>query len=101
MRWAATLWMRIKMLTDRKRAGERLQDELQFHLEEEIGENMARGMSVEEARFAALRAFGNPVLLREQARAIWSWNWMEQLFRDVRLSVRTLGRSRGFAVIAI
>jgi predicted permease len=101
MRWAAALWTRITMLVDRKRAGERLQDELEFHLQQQIAENMARGMSAKEARYAAVRVFGNPVLLREQARATWSWNWLEGLFRDVRFSLRTLSRSPGFAVIAI
>src|SRR5882762_2704698 len=101
MRWAAMLWVRIKMLVDRKRAGERLQDELAFHLQQQIAENIASGMSTDEARRAALRAFGNPAQLREQARATWSWNWLEGLLRDMRLSVRTLGRSPGFAVIAI
>jgi hypothetical protein len=33
-------------------------------------------MSTEEARYAALRSFGNPALLREQGRATWSWNWL-------------------------
>src|ERR1700689_1590999 len=59
------------------------------------------GISGEEARYAALRAFGNPALIREQTRAIWSWNWLESLARDLRLSLRTLGRTPGFAVIAI
>ncbi|MGO9316517.1 MAG: ADOP family duplicated permease [Terracidiphilus sp.] len=89
------------MLFARGKAAARLDDELQFHLERQIAENIAAGMSAEEARFAALRAFGNPALLREQARATWSWTWLELLLRDVRYGVRTLKRTPGFAVIAI
>jgi putative ABC transport system permease protein len=93
--------MRIEMLFGRGRAGARLDEELRYHLEEQIAENIAAGMSAEEARYAALRRFGNPALLREQARATWSWNWLESLLRDVRYGVRTLARTPGFAGIAI
>ena len=58
MRWLDQLRMRFAMLLGRKRADKRLNDELSFHLEEQIAENRAAGMSAEEARLAALRAFG-------------------------------------------
>lgn len=101
MRWLAQLRMRIEMLFQRGKAGARLDEELRFHLEQQIAENIAAGMNAEEARFAALRAFGNPALLREQARATWNWTWLELLMRDVRYGVRTLARTPGFAAIAI
>jgi putative ABC transport system permease protein len=101
MRWIAQLRMRIQMLFQRVQAGARLDDELQFHLERQIAENLAAGMSAEEARYAALRSFGNPALLRDQARATWSWTWLELLLRDVRYGARTLKRTPGFAAIAI
>jgi putative ABC transport system permease protein len=101
MRWLTQLRMQIQMLFQRGKAGARLDEELRFHLEQQIAENIAAGMSAEEARFAALRAFGNPALLREQARATWSWTWLELLMRDVRYGVRTLARTPGFTAIAI
>jgi predicted permease len=78
-----------------------LERELQSDLELEEEEQRERGLSPEEARYAALRAFGNPVLVREQTRAIWSWNWLESLARDLRLSLRALRRTPGFTVIAV
>src|SRR5882762_6530337 len=75
--------------------------ELQSDLELEEEEQREHGVPPEEARYAALRAFGNPTLIREQTRAIWSWNWLESLARDLRFSLRTLRRTPGFTVIAI
>jgi putative ABC transport system permease protein len=89
------------MLFTRSESGMRLDDELQDHIQRQVEENRSRGMSAEEARFAALREFGNPTLIREQTRGTWSWNWLEVLLRDVRYGVRTLSRSRGFSLIAI
>src|ERR1700728_3643573 len=74
-----------------------LERELRSDLELEEEEQREGGISGEEARYAGLRAFGNPALIREQTRATWSWNWLESLARDLRLSLRTLGRTPGFA----
>ena len=43
MRWLHQLLMQCNMLLRRDRAGERLQDELQFHLDQQIAENLAAG----------------------------------------------------------
>ncbi len=75
--------------------------ELQSDLELEEEEQRELGLSPEEARQAALRAFGNPALIRDQTRMFWSWNWLEALARDARISIRTLLRSPGFSLIAI
>src|SRR5882762_547823 len=75
--------------------------ELQSDLELEEEEQREHGVPPEEARYAALRAFGNPTLIREQTRAVWSWSWIESLARDLRFSLRTLRRTPGFTVIAI
>ncbi len=86
MRWVHRLMMRVQMLLRRGKAGAQLDEELRFHLDRQIAENLAAGMSSDEARSAALRAFGNPALLREQARATWSWSGLEQFLRDLRIA---------------
>ena len=101
MRWWDRLRMRVRMLLGRGAEGARLDEELRFHLERQIAENLAAGMSAEEARCAALRMFGNPVLVREEAHATWSWNGPASLLRDFRYGFRTLTRAPGFAAIAI
>jgi predicted permease len=78
-----------------------LERELRSDLELEEEEQREAGISEEEARYAALRAFGNPTLIREQTGAVWSWNWLESLARDLRFSLRTLRRTPGFTVIAV
>jgi predicted permease len=101
MRWVERFRMAMLMLFRRKAETERLNRELEFHLEQQIAENIADGMEPERARSAALRLFGNPTLLREEARTFWSWNWLDGLWRDLRYGVRTLVRTPGFSVTAI
>src|SRR3984885_4110198 len=101
MRWFEQFRMAVLMLFRRKNEAARLNDELRFHLEQQIAENRSKGMGMGEARSAALRTFGNPTLLRDQVRSTWSWNWLEICLRDIRSGARTLARSPGFAIIAI
>lgn len=101
MRWIEQLRMRALMMFRRKNQSARLNQELEFHLEQQTAENLARGMSALEAREAALRSFGNPTLTREEARSTWSWNSLEKVWRDLRYGLRTLRRAPGFAILAI
>ncbi len=101
MRWFHQVAMAIAMLFSRGKSATRLDDELSFHIEHQVAENIAAGMTAEEARFAALRTFGNPALLREQARATWNWAWLDSFARDLRYGFRTLHRTPGFSLIAI
>ncbi len=101
MRWLQRFRMAMLMLFHRKSETARLNNELQFHLEQQIAENVGGGMDPEQARLAALRLFGNPTLLREESQSTWSWNWLEALLRDARYGVRTLGRSPSFSLTAI
>ncbi len=101
MRWSSRMVLRVRMLLGRGKAGDQLEDELRYHVDRQIAENVAAGMKARDARAAALREFGNPALVRDQARATWSWSSAESALRDLRYGVRTLRRSPGFAAIAI
>jgi predicted permease len=101
MRILTQFRLSILALFRRQAETARLNQELQFHLDQQVAENIARGLSPEEARTAAMRLFGNQSLVRDQARSTWSWNWLENGLRDIRYGVRTLARSPGFALISI
>jgi predicted permease len=75
--------------------------DIRDHLERETQDNIERGLSPEEARYAALRTFGNVALIREETRAVWIPVWMDQLWQDVAYAVRTIRRAPGFAAIAV
>lgn len=78
-----------------------LERELRSDLDLEEEEQRERGLSPEEARYAALRAFGNPTLIYEQTRTVWSWTMLESFLRDLRIAIRTLFRTPGFSAIAV
>jgi len=80
---------------------EDLQRELESDLELEEEEQRERGLSPEEARYAARRAFGNPTLIREHTRASWNRGSLERLVRDLKYGTRTLLRSPGFSLISV
>src|SRR6266699_1207987 len=101
MVWARRLALRLQTLFHRHRFPQQLDDEIQFHLDQQIAENIAAGRSPEEARYAAMRAFGNPTLLKEETRETWGWTWLEQIAQDLRHSARALARTPAFAFAAI
>jgi predicted permease len=101
MRWLAQVRMKIAMLFGRGKAAGRLDDELQFHIERQIAENVAAGMSAEEARYAALRAFGNVALVRDETHETWAWVWLERFLRDLRYALRQLRKAPGYTCTVI
>src|SRR5207248_9715092 len=100
MLWARRFWLKLQSLFRRKRNAQQLDDEIQFHLEQQILENIAAGMSREEARYAAMRTFGNPTCLKEETWDTWGWLWLEQIRQDLRYGLRMLSKNSGFTVVA-
>ena len=80
---------------------DRIERELQFHLDQLVAENLEQGMSPEDAERRARVTVGNLPLLREDARAIWRWRWLDVLTQDVVYGVRRLRRTAGFTLVAV
>jgi predicted permease len=78
-----------------------LDDDIRDHIERETEDNVARGMSREEARHAALRTFGNVTVIREDVRAVWIPRVLDDLGRDVRYAFRSLRRQPGFTAAVV
>jgi hypothetical protein len=88
-------------MSRRKRMMEDLDRDIREHIAMETQDNIERGMSPEEARYTALRKFGNVARVKEETREVWSVLWLEQLLQDMRHGLRTLRHSPGFTAVAI
>jgi hypothetical protein len=67
-----------------RKRDEDLERELRSDLELEEQEQRENGLSPEEARYAAHRAFGNATLIREHTREVWGWMRLERFLEDFR-----------------
>ena len=90
MRW----WQR----KDRKHD---LAREIRSDLELEAEERQEKGLSPVQARYAALRAFGNAVLVQEEVREIWGWMFLGTLKQDLLYALRNMAKSPGFTATAV
>jgi predicted permease len=92
---------RIGNLFTRGKVEREIDAELRAHIEMRTADNMAQGMTAEEARRDARVKFGNPVVMKEKVTGVDAALWMENLWRDVRYAVRQLKKSPGFTMTAI
>ncbi|HEX9698661.1 MAG TPA: ADOP family duplicated permease [Acidobacteriota bacterium] len=95
-------WLiRLRAFLRGRRVDSEFDEELGYHLEQQIRLNRELGMSREDARCAALRELGNPLQLRDEARETWRWRRLDELGHDIRYAVRALRDHPGFSAVAI
>ena len=99
--WFYTVPLRLRSLFRRGQVEAELNEELRYHLERQIEVNTAAGMSVEEARYAALRAMHGLDQRKEECRDMRRVRLIEDLWRDFRFGLRSLLKRPGFTAIAL
>lgn len=92
---------RLRVVTDKAATGQELDEELQFHIDHQIAENVAAGMSPDEARFAALREFGAREPLKEECRSARGVDWLEHAWQDLNCALRNFRRKPGIAIAVV
>jgi predicted permease len=97
----ARLYARLRARWNWQRREADLDEEIRFHLAEEADEHRARGLSLDQARLAARRDFGNVVAIREKTRETWGGAGLERLIQDIRYALRMTRRTPGFSTVAI
>ena len=100
-----SLWhllrLRLVALWQRPDREKELDRELESHLDLEAEEQLESGLSPQEARYVAQRAFGNTTLVREDLHAIWHTLWLERLASHIKYAARSLLKNPGFTAIAV
>jgi predicted permease len=95
------LRVRVRSLTGRNALRDRVDEELQFHVEMRTQQLIEAGRTPEQASREARRSVGNPLRLRETALDMWKYGSLEQLWKDVAHAVRVLLRAPGFTTVAV
>lgn len=95
------LLRKLRWLMQRDSKESDLREELQFHLEEEMEQRRAHGLPEEDALWAARREMGNIATVQEDVRAVWGWNFLEQLGQDLRYGLRTMFHNRAFTALVL
>ena len=101
MRALVDAWRRLRSLGRRRELEDRLDDEIRFHVEQQIEKNQRAGLTSTEARRQAMIRFGGVEQTRERTRDEFRAAPLEHLVRDVRYGLRSLRRHPGFTAMAV
>ena len=101
MSWMGEMWRRVGVLARGERFARELEEEMREHREMKEREMREAGAGGDEAKYAANRAFGNEMRVRERSGEAWGWRWLVDFAQDARFGMRVLGKSPGFVAVAV
>jgi hypothetical protein len=101
MSWVSVIASRVRGLFEHKQRERELDDEVRFHLEMQIEDNLKSGMNSTEARYAALRSFGAVESMKERYRERRAFAVIETVAQDTRYAVRILRKNPSFTMTSI
>src|SRR5215469_16941985 len=78
-----------------------LEQEIRFHLESRVEELESAGLSKRDAEVQARREFGSGARMREESRAAWQFQRLEDLVHDLRHAARTFRKNPAFTLTAL
>src|SRR5437899_8686864 len=92
---------RIANLFSRSKVELEIDAELRSHIEMRIEDNIAGGVSPEDAHRDVLLRFGNPAVMKERVAASDTALGLDSIWADIRYAFRQMRRSPGFATTSI
>ncbi len=95
------IWSKFRSLLLKSKLEAEMDEEMRHHIELQTELNVKADMKPNEARFAALRQFGNVASLQEQAREARGWLWLEQMWQDLCYAARALRKTPSFTTTAV
>ncbi|MBI4471769.1 MAG: ABC transporter permease, partial [Acidobacteria bacterium] len=100
-RWLYKLPLRLRSLIHRRHVEQELDEELQYHVERQIEQEVAKGMDPREARYLAMRRLGGIAQRKEECRDARGVSFIEHAIQDLGYGIRVLRKNPGFAFAVI